>query len=254
MPVKGTSAVAVKGRGSPVRWRRNWCFACCTAGGNDRSPKSWIFRARAARHRSKSGANASHQSKRNDVRLTINYSLALGLRHFSLYRRLWPWDHAAGVLIHEEAGGYSALLDGSPYRPTRTQPWAPLRAGQADVVRDTRLFVDRLRHRRRTARMGAGAAQELPQRIFRYEQSCLHRSRRHGLPHGWTSAKRRTRRSRSTTEPQPRPKKWLGEHKGSLASSPKAAAKGADFIFSCVGQRRRRPERYPRETRVHSRV
>ena len=29
--------------------------------------------------------------------------------------------------------------------------------------------------------------------------------------------------------------KWLGEHKGSLASSPKAAAEGADFIFSCVG-------------------
>jgi fructose-1,6-bisphosphatase/inositol monophosphatase family enzyme len=30
-----------------------------------------------------------------------------------------PWDHAAGVLIHAEAGGYSALLDGSPYLPTK---------------------------------------------------------------------------------------------------------------------------------------
>jgi len=46
------------------------------------------------------------------------YSLALGKRDFSLYHRLWPWDHAAGVLIHKEAGGYSALLNGSPYRPT----------------------------------------------------------------------------------------------------------------------------------------
>lgn len=38
---------------------------------------------------------------------------------FSAYRRLMPWDHAAGVLIHREAGGYAALLDGSPYTPLR---------------------------------------------------------------------------------------------------------------------------------------
>ncbi len=28
-----------------------------------------------------------------------------------------PWDHLAGVLIHEEAGGVTAKFDGSPYRP-----------------------------------------------------------------------------------------------------------------------------------------
>jgi 3-hydroxyisobutyrate dehydrogenase len=32
-----------------------------------------------------------------------------------------------------------------------------------------------------------------------------------------------------------RAEKWLAEHSGSLASSPKAAAEGADFVFSCVG-------------------
>jgi len=31
-----------------------------------------------------------------------------------------PWDHLAGVLIHKEAGGYSARLDGSEYRPGMT--------------------------------------------------------------------------------------------------------------------------------------
>lgn len=41
-----------------------------------------------------------------------------GKAHFSLYHRLMPWDHAAGVLLHAEAGGYSALFDGTPYRPT----------------------------------------------------------------------------------------------------------------------------------------
>ncbi len=43
--------------------------------------------------------------------------LALGDFHFARYAgRLKPWDHAAGVLIHREAGGYSAMLeDGADY-------------------------------------------------------------------------------------------------------------------------------------------
>lgn len=47
--------------------------------------------------------------------------LADGLSHFSLYHRLMPWDHAAGVLIHAEAGGHTALAGGAPYRPTVTE-------------------------------------------------------------------------------------------------------------------------------------
>jgi fructose-1,6-bisphosphatase/inositol monophosphatase family enzyme len=43
-------------------------------------------------------------------------SLARGDKHFSLYRRLWPWDHAAGVLLLQEAGGYTARLDDMAYR------------------------------------------------------------------------------------------------------------------------------------------
>lgn len=34
------------------------------------------------------------------------------------YNKLMPWDHAAGCLLHREAGGYSAHFDGTPYRPT----------------------------------------------------------------------------------------------------------------------------------------
>ncbi len=57
-------------------------------------------------------------------RLVHNHSAAhdylqliQGQLHFASYRRLNPWDHAAGVLMHAEAGGYSALLDSRPYRP-----------------------------------------------------------------------------------------------------------------------------------------
>jgi fructose-1,6-bisphosphatase/inositol monophosphatase family enzyme len=43
---------------------------------------------------------------------------AAGHCHLLLYNKLMPWDHAAGWLLHREAGGYSAHFDGTPYRPT----------------------------------------------------------------------------------------------------------------------------------------
>ncbi len=46
-----------------------------------------------------------------------HFDLARGTLHYALFRRAMPWDHAAGVLIHREAGGYSASEDGTPYRP-----------------------------------------------------------------------------------------------------------------------------------------
>ena len=45
--------------------------------------------------------------------------LADGEMHFALFTKLMPWDHAAGVLLHGEAGGYSAYLDGGRYQPAR---------------------------------------------------------------------------------------------------------------------------------------
>ncbi len=43
--------------------------------------------------------------------------IAAGYLHFSFSSNVMPWDHAAGWLIHREAGGYTAHFDGSPYRP-----------------------------------------------------------------------------------------------------------------------------------------
>lgn len=43
--------------------------------------------------------------------------LAKGGMQFALYNKLMPWDHLAGSLLIEEAGGYVARLDGSPYLP-----------------------------------------------------------------------------------------------------------------------------------------
>lgn len=41
-----------------------------------------------------------------------------GHGQFLCYNKLMPWDHLAGVLIAQEAGGYGARLDGGPYLPS----------------------------------------------------------------------------------------------------------------------------------------
>ena len=46
--------------------------------------------------------------------------MAAGHCHFAVYHRLLPWDHLAGWLLHQEAGGWSQRLDGSAYRPEHT--------------------------------------------------------------------------------------------------------------------------------------
>lgn len=43
---------------------------------------------------------------------------ASGHCHVLFYNKLTPWDHAAGWLLHREAGGYAAHFDGGPYKPT----------------------------------------------------------------------------------------------------------------------------------------
>lgn len=44
-------------------------------------------------------------------------SLLSGEKHFELFYRTLPWDHAAGALMYREAGGYACRFDGSVYHP-----------------------------------------------------------------------------------------------------------------------------------------
>lgn len=43
--------------------------------------------------------------------------LALGTNHISTFERSLPWDHAAGILFLNEAGGKAARWNGDTYRP-----------------------------------------------------------------------------------------------------------------------------------------
>ncbi len=71
-------------------------------------------RARTVANLAKTKACFNYRCAAYEYRL-----IAEGLVHFTLHYKLMPWDHAAGVLIHEEAGGFSALLDGTPYGATK---------------------------------------------------------------------------------------------------------------------------------------
>jgi len=59
------------------------------------------------------------------VRLVAHYRVAgheyrtfvSGHSQFMSFNKLMPWDHLAGVLISQEAGGYAARMDGQPYLP-----------------------------------------------------------------------------------------------------------------------------------------
>lgn len=67
-------------------------------------------------------ANLPHLGGTWDYRCAAHeYRMACsGHCHLLFFNRLMPWDHAPGWLLHQEAGGYSARLDGSPYTPLRT--------------------------------------------------------------------------------------------------------------------------------------
>lgn len=67
--------------------------------------------------------------------------LAGGRIHFAYYRRLNPWDHAAGVLMFQEAGGHAALLDGTAYRPF-PGPVGVLLAPDQQVWNELRPFIE----------------------------------------------------------------------------------------------------------------
>lgn len=78
---------------------------------------SWQYlqepeRSRLARNQSRFLSHMGYRCAAHEYRI-----IATGHAHFALYNKLMPWDHLAGSLIHQEAGGYAARLDGSEYRP-----------------------------------------------------------------------------------------------------------------------------------------
>jgi len=120
-PVSDTTAVAVAGQG-----------ACLEGASGERTPLrvaapvpvaemagavSWRYmpeplRSAACRNLPRVAAAWDYRCAAHQYRM-----LAAGHCHYVVFNRLLPWDHAAGWLLHQEAGGWSAQFDGSSYRP-----------------------------------------------------------------------------------------------------------------------------------------
>lgn len=74
--------------------------------------------------------------------VAVEYAgLADGAIHYAIFTRQLPWDHAAGWLVHAEAGGSGAFFDGAPYR-LRERDLPLLLAPDADSWRELRAFFD----------------------------------------------------------------------------------------------------------------
>jgi fructose-1,6-bisphosphatase/inositol monophosphatase family enzyme len=120
-PVTGSSHIALAGEGAwceEADGRRFSLHAAAARPLHEMSGMaSWRYfpephRSTISRHYPKVSEAASLRCCGHEYRL-----LASGACDFVIHGQLMPWDHAPGLLIHREAGGYSAQLDGRPYEP-----------------------------------------------------------------------------------------------------------------------------------------
>lgn len=105
-PVSGRMAIAEQGGGA---WESGRRLSVLPGGALDTLAGSVKRSSRLAGRVAKAGRKGSAAHDYLD--------LVTGTLHFAHFHRLMPWDHAAGVLIHAEAGGFGRLIDGNPYRP-----------------------------------------------------------------------------------------------------------------------------------------
>lgn len=123
-PALGDTLVAVRGAGAQMRRAKGAVTPIKVATPVDLSEMVGIF-SWGALEGVRRVEVASNMAKVK-MALSLNCSAheywlaSTGKVHFIGHQKLMPWDHLAGVLVHQEAGGYTMRHDGSPYLPGRT--------------------------------------------------------------------------------------------------------------------------------------
>ena len=111
-PLGGSMSIAERGAGA---WRDGARLSVAEA--VPQNAMTGALGPRLRRDRAFSGRFAAVTDNRC---CGVDYlALGAGRTHFAFYRALKPWDHAPGQLLHHEAGGFNACLDGTPYQPGR---------------------------------------------------------------------------------------------------------------------------------------
>ena len=119
--ILGDTLVAVKGGGAHLISANGTQTHCAVAAAPDLSEMVGTIsindidraeRARIAGNLAKTRMAFAYNCSAYEYWLVVT-----GKVHFIGHHKLMPWDHLAGVLIHQEAGGHTAKFDGSAYRP-----------------------------------------------------------------------------------------------------------------------------------------
>ena len=120
-PVSRDSALAVRGEGAWMEYENGKQAPLAVASPAPPEDMDGLISTGALPEplRSTVNGNLSKLGSTASLRCAHEYRmLAAGHCHVALYNQLTAWDHAAGWLLHREAGGYAARFDGSPYKPT----------------------------------------------------------------------------------------------------------------------------------------
>lgn len=122
-PVENRTAVAAKGEGAwMIQDGARTRLTVAAPAGIDAMEGSFNFRffpeTVRAGIRERANALLGDRHYRRGCAGYDYIQLALGIWHFAVYWKNMPWDHAPGLLIHAEAGGVAARLDGRAYRAT----------------------------------------------------------------------------------------------------------------------------------------
>jgi fructose-1,6-bisphosphatase/inositol monophosphatase family enzyme len=105
-PVPNRTVIAVKGQGA---WQGDARLRVA-----DEVPLAQM--SGSVKKKSAAHERAQHVARRGSA--AHDYlDLITGRMHFAHFKKLMPWDHAAGVMMHAEAGGYGRMMDGSVYTP-----------------------------------------------------------------------------------------------------------------------------------------
>ncbi len=123
-PVGDDVAIALKGQGAwmltPAGQRTRLSVSSATDPRQMSGCISWRFmkepqRSTVVRNMIHLGGVCDYRCAAHEYRM-----LAAGHCDYLVFNRMMPWDHLPGWLLHQEAGGFSAHFDGTPYRPTDT--------------------------------------------------------------------------------------------------------------------------------------
>lgn len=120
-PVMGDTIISVKGAGATLKRKNGSEAKLRVADAVDLSQMVGVF-SWGHSFEERRPIIAANLTKAK-MALSLNCSaheywlVSTGKLHFIGHEKLMPWDHLAGVLTHQEAGGYTAKFDGTPYRP-----------------------------------------------------------------------------------------------------------------------------------------